>query len=298
VYAVIPLSGDPGIGEKIAHLMGGGVVRAHTRDHPDGELYLRLEGGVAGRKILIVQSMYPSQDRKYIELLLAIDAVVRGGASEVDLLIGYLAYARQDKVFLEGEPISIYAILKCIKSLGVGRVFVVEPHSEIPKRIYGEGFIEIDGITPLASIFQGEEGLAVFSPDIGGVERAKRLASRLSGAEVYYIEKRRDRYTGEVRSYISGEIDLRGRAALIVDDIISTGGTIANAARLARERGASKVYVACVHPIFVEGSVERIREAGVDRIVCGRTVRREVAGVEYVELSTHIYSQVMGDMRA
>lgn len=298
MYTVIPLSGDPGIGERIAELMGGGVVRAFTKDHPDGELYLRLEGRVAGRRVLIVQSMYPLQDRKYVELLLAVDAAIRGGASEVDLLIGYLAYARQDKVFLEGEPISIYAVLKSLKSLGVNRVFAVEPHSDVPRRIYGEGFIEIDGVTPLSQKFQGEGGLAVFSPDIGGFERAKRLASRLAGSEVYYIEKRRDRHTGEVRSYISGEIDLRGRAVLIVDDIISTGGTIANAARLARERGASRVYVACVHPIFVKGSIERIREAGVDRIVCGRTVKHEVAGVEYIDLYEHIYSQIVRAVRA
>ncbi|MEM4969976.1 MAG: ribose-phosphate diphosphokinase [Sulfolobales archaeon] len=293
MYSVIPLSGDPGIGERVASLLGGEVVKAFTKEHPDGELYLRLEGRVGGKRVLITQSMYPMQDRKFIELLLAIDAAIRGGASEVDLLISYLAYARQDKVFLEGEPVSINVILRSIKDLGVNRVFVVEPHSDIPKRIYGEGFIEIDGITPLASQFKDEEELVVFSPDIGGVERAKRLASKLSNVYgVYYIEKQRDRYTGEVRSFIKEEINLRGKKALIVDDIISTGGTIANAAKLILERGASKVYVACVHPIFVKGSVERIRDAGVSRIVCGKTVKHYVEGVEYIDLYMHIYTKI------
>ncbi len=293
MYSIISLSGDPGIGEKIASLLGGEIIRAYTKDHPDGELYLRLEGRVRGKRVLITQSMYPMQDRKFIELLLAVDAAIRGGASEVDLLISYLAYARQDKVFLEGEPVSISVILKSIKDLGVNRVFVIEPHSDIPRKIYGEGFVEIDGITPLAPQFIGEEGLAIFSPDIGGIERARRLASKLPNVYgVYHIEKQRDRYTGEVRSFINEEIDLKGKKALIVDDIISTGGTIANAAKLILEKGASKVYVACAHPIFVKGSVERIRAAGVSRIVCGKTVKHHVEGVEYIDLYMYIYKKI------
>jgi ribose-phosphate pyrophosphokinase len=293
MYSIIPLSGDPGVGEKIASLLGGEIIRTYTKDHPDGELYLRLEGRVRGKRVLITQSMYPMQDRKFIELLLAVDAAIRGEASEVNLLISYLAYARQDKVFLEGEPVSIGVILKSIKDLGVGRVFVVEPHSDIPKKIYGEGFVEIDGVTPLAPQFIGEEELAIFSPDIGGIERARRLASKLPNVyAVYHIEKQRDRYTGEIRSFISEEIDLKGKKALIVDDIISTGGTIANAAKLILEKEASKVYVACVHPIFVKGSIERIRASGVSRIVCGKTVKHYVEGVEYIDLYMYIYTKI------
>ncbi|MDT7887478.1 MAG: ribose-phosphate diphosphokinase [Desulfurococcales archaeon] len=293
MYSIIPLSGDPGIGERIAWLMGGNIVGVFTKDHPDGELYLRLEGNMSGKKALIVQSMYPMQDRRFVELLLAIDAAIRGGASEIDLLISYLAYARQDKVFIEGEPVSVNAILRSIKDLGVNKVFVVEPHSSIPRKIYGEGFFEIDGVTPLASRFQDEGELVIISPDLGGIERAWRLASKLPSIYgVYYIEKQRDRYTGEVRSSISKEIDLRDKNALIVDDIISTGGTIANAARLVIERGASKVYVACVHPIFVKGSVERLKESGIDRIVCGKTVKHQVEGVEYIDLDMHIYTKI------
>jgi ribose-phosphate pyrophosphokinase len=175
----------------------------------------------------------------------------------------------------------------------VNKVFVVEPHSSIPRKIYGEGFFEIDGVTPLASRFQDEGELVIISPDLGGIERAWRLASKLPSIYgVYYIEKQRDRYTGEVRSSISKEIDLRDKNALIVDDIISTGGTIANAARLVIERGASKVYVACVHPIFVKGSVERLKESGIDRIVCGKTVKHQVEGVEYIDLDMHIYTKI------
>ena len=101
MYYIIPLSGDPDIGRKLAPLIGGKIVNIYTKEHPDGEQYIRLGDSVSGKRVLIVQSMFPEQDRKYIELLLAIDAAIRAGASRVDVLVSYLAYARQDKVFLD-----------------------------------------------------------------------------------------------------------------------------------------------------------------------------------------------------
>lgn len=294
MYHIIPLSGDPDIGRKLAPLIGGRVVSIYTKEHPDGEQYIRLGDRLSGKRVLIVQSMFPDQDRRYVELLLAIDAAIRAGASRVDVLISYLAYARQDKVFLEGEPISVGAVLKSIRAVGAERLYVVEPHSEAASKIYGEGFIEIDGISPLARAFAGGKNIVIFSPDLGGVGRARRLQSVMDSVSgVYYIEKLRDRYTGEVVSAIREDIDLRGKTVLIVDDIISTGGTIANASRLVRERGASKVYVACAHPLFIGDSINRIRGAGVDRIVCGRTVRRTIDGVEYIELHDHIARRIL-----
>lgn len=288
---IVPLSGDPGVGETIASMLGGRVINIYTKDHPDGELYLRLGGSVRGKDVLIVQSMYPLQDRRFVETLLAIDASIRGGASRVNVLITYLAYARQDKVFLEGEPISIYTILNSLLRAGASKIYVVEPHSDAPSKIFGESVVAIDGVTPLARAFVEEKDLVIFSPDIGGRDRAARL-SRALGAVFYHIDKKRDRYTGEVSSTISEDIDIEGKTAVIVDDIISTGGTIANAAELLARRGASKIYVACVHGIFVKGSVERIFGAGVRRIVCGRTTKHIVDRVEYIDLHEHIAREI------
>lgn len=289
--SILPLTGDPGVGEALASLLGSRVVRVYTKDHPDGELYLRVEESIRGEKALIVQSMYPSQERRFVETLMAIDAAKRNGASEVDVLITYLAYARQDKVFLEGEPVSVNTVLGSMIHAGAGKIYVVEPHSDIPSKIFRENLVAIDGVTPLARAFIGERDLVVFSPDIGGVDRAARL-SRALGAEFHYIDKKRDRYTGEVSSTLREEIDLRGKAAIIVDDIISTGGTIANAAELLARRGASKIYVVCVHGIFVKGSVERILRSGVRRIVCGKTTKHIVDHVGYIDLSDHIAREI------
>jgi len=288
---IAPLSGDPGVGNAIASLFGSRVVKVHTKDHPDGELYLRLGESVKGEDILIVQSMYPSQDRKFIETLLAIDAAKRSGASEIDVLITYLAYARQDKVFLEGEPVSVNTILRSMIHAGADRIYVVEPHSDIPLKTFRENLVAIDGVTPLARRFAGEKDLVVFSPDIGGIDRAARL-SRALGVEFHYIDKKRDRFTGEVSSTFREDLDLSGRTTVIVDDIISTGGTIAKAIELLIKRGSSKVYVACVHGIFVKGSVERILGAGAHRIVCGKTTSHIVDHVEYIDLHEHIAEEI------
>ncbi len=290
---IVPLSGDPGVGVSLAPLLGGRVVSVYTKDHPDGELYLRLGGSVRGENVLIVQSMYPSQDRRFVETLLAIDAARRGGASRIYVLLTYLAYARQDKVFLDGEPISVHAILRSIVGEGAEKIYVVEPHSDIPSKSLGESFIAIDGVSPLARAFVGEERPVIFSPDIGGIDRASRL-SRALETEFYYIDKKRDRYTGEVSSTLREDIRIEGRTAIIVDDIISTGGTIANAAELLARRGASKIYVACVHGVFVKGSVERILGAGVKRIVCGKTTKHIVDHVEYIDLHEHIAREILG----
>lgn len=284
---VAPLSGDPGIGLHIARALGAEILGILTRDHPDGELYLRIDGNVEEEHVILVQSMYPSQDRKFVETLLAVDALKRHGASRVDLVAGYLAYARQDKIFLQGEPVSVDALLRSLISAGVERIYAVEPHSRAPEASLGSRFLSIDGVAPLAEAFREDRVDLVVSPDAGGIERAQRL-SKIVKAGIQHMVKTRDRHTGEIQMRLASDIDLRGASVILVDDIISTGGTIAAATRILRSAGAEKIYVACVHPLFVGDSHTRIKESGASRIVCCRTVKTRAEGVEYLDPGPHV----------
>ncbi len=289
---IISLSGDPGVSAGIARYSGGTLVTPTIKRFPDGEIYIRIDHDLRGRDVLIVQSTYPDQDSKLMEVLLAIDAASRLGAASISVLFTYLAYMRQDKVFLKGEPVSLDVVLRTISSIGdIDKLYVVEPHV-----VWRDRFIAIDGVSPLAERFRDLDGILVVAPDKGGVERARRFYSLIKGSDLIYMVKKRDRYTGKVSSEIaeSDADKVKNSHVVIVDDIVSTGGTLAEASRKLLSLGASSIHVACAHPLFVGDAFKRIKGAGIDKVVCGRTVVKKLDGVEYVDLSSHIARSIFG----
>ncbi|RLI27825.1 MAG: ribose-phosphate pyrophosphokinase, partial [Candidatus Hecatellales archaeon] len=235
------------LAEKTAELLGCSLVKVDFKRFPDGESYVRLAREVKGEKVAIIQSTYPPQDSHLLQLFLLVDASLRHGASEVTAVVPYLAYARQDKVFLPYEPVSVEVVLKTLKCLGVKRLLTVNVHSpEALKRVELECF-DLSALSLLAEFFAGEglKGAVAFAPD----RKAARLAeeaSRILGGGLGWFAKQRDRVTGEVTSELEqGEVE--GRKVILFDDIISSGGTMRLAARKLLEAGASEVYAACVH---------------------------------------------------
>ena len=275
---VVATPASNGIAARLSAKLNGKLVVLETKTFPDGESYVRVPEPLDGT-VVLVHSTHPPQDANFVKLLLAIDAVKGAGASEVVVVVPYLAYARQDKRFLEGEPVSVGVVLRSIEAVGASAFITVDVHA--PRSL--DEWLSIPHanampVPELANYFKEklEDGV-VLAPDKGALERAE-AAARVLGLSYDYLEKRRDRVTGEVRA-LPKTLEVKGRPVLVIDDIISTGGTIALASRSALSQGAAKVYVACTHALLVSGALDKLYAAGVEEIAATDTVPSSVSRV-------------------
>jgi ribose-phosphate pyrophosphokinase len=261
-----------GIGENIAKRIGAEYFDVEHKIFPDGESYIRVPTDVNGKEVVIVQSTYPPQDKHIIELLLMIEAVKNMNASKIITIVPYLAYSRQDRRFKEGEPVSIKAILSIISQLGANTLIVVEPHKiEALNYFHGE-IIVIDPIPLIANITKTFiRDPFVLAPDRGALDRARRLAQYIN-SDYTHLEKFRDRTTGQVFIKDIPSLNLENKDVIIIDDIISTGGTIIEAANIAKKMGARKIIAAAAHALLVGDAYDRLKLAGVDKIISTNSI--------------------------
>ncbi len=259
------------IGKGLARLGNFNYAAVESRIFPDGESYIKMPR-LDEKSVAIVQSAYAPQDKHLLELLFMASELREHGCDEIVAIIPYLAYARQNKRFEDNEAVGISTLMKLINSSGVDSIITVEPHRyEIMKMFAGKSkIVEMSEAISLA-IKNGIEKPVILSPDKGGIERAKKVAD-ITGCSYDYIEKARDYATGEVSAKASVSEDLRGRNVAIVDDIISTGGTVEQAARIAKSCGSNRVIAAAAHLVMANGAYERIRNAGVSELYGTNTI--------------------------
>jgi ribose-phosphate pyrophosphokinase len=252
--------------------------------YPDGESYVRLEATVEDEHVAIVQTTSPPQDTRIMQLALLADAAKHNGAKKVTAVVPYLAYARQDKMFLSGEAISIEAIAQMLKAAGIDSLITVNIHQERTLSRFPFPATAVSAIPLLAEYFKqkGFEKAFALAPDDGAIGHAEK-AKAVLGGEWGYVEKHRDLYTGQI-SMENRPLDVKGKTVIIFDDVISTGGTIALAAKTVRKLGAQKIYAACVHPLLIGDAEKRIIEAGVEEIVGTDSVESHVSKVSLAPL--------------
>jgi len=271
------------LGLRIAERLG---VEAYPVDHrlfPDGESYIRLTQRVDDEAVVIVQTTFPDPDKSLLQLILMIDATKSMGASEAICVVPYLAYARQDKRFLDGEALSLDTIMKFLDSTGADELVVVDVHDDDSLKTLSE---ERDmAVTNLSSIpllakhlkERGFEGAYSLSPDEGAIHLAKLAEKVLEGGSGFFV-KRRDRTTGEIEMVVK-DLDLEGRDAVVFDDIVSSGGTTARAVVGLKNQGARRVAAACAHGLFMGNAWARIKDAGAEIILSTDTVESPMSGV-------------------
>lgn len=272
------------LGQKIAELLNAEAVPVAFRTFPDGESYVRLEANVQDEQAVIVQTTSPPQDPKLIQLALLADAAKRNGAKKVWAVVPYLAYARQDKVFLQGEALSIEAIANMLKVAGVDLLTVVNIHQQKTLERFPFPANTVSAIPLLAEHFKqkGLEKAFVLAPDKGALHLVEQAEKVLRGG-CGYLDKQRDRYTGQVQVE-NKTLDVKDKTVIIFDDIISTGGTIVAAAKILKDLKARRIYVACVHPLLIGDAEERIIAAGVEEIVGTDSVSSRVSKVSLAPL--------------
>ncbi len=271
-----PASTD--LAEKIAKRLGAQLVAAELRIFSDGESKIKM--GRAGKDCVIVQSTHPPTDTHLMQALMMAKKCADDGARDICAVIPYLAYARQDRAFLDGEAVSIALVAKLLEAAGARHVVTVDVHSQLAM----SHFASIQNVSsiPLLADYAAKMKLyrpVAVSPDAGGAGRAIEFAKCLK-ADAVTLKKSRDRTTGEVTVDEDLDIDVAGRDAILVDDMISSGGSIIKAAGLLRKKGAGKVYAVCAHALLIGDAAQKIRAAGVQDIISTNSIPGEYARVD------------------
>ncbi len=281
-WEVIMIIGGPSsqlLAGRVASILGERVALCEYRTFPDGEAYTQLQSEI-DEDVVVIQST-PS-DRDIVYLLQLLD-IVRG--RNVTLVIPYFGYARQDKIFKPGEPLTARAIASALNPFlnDNSRVFTVNIHAHSVLTHFRCRAESLDATPLLAEEIRRLDlrDPVVVSPDKGAVAMASR-ASEIIGCEFDHLEK--TRYSGTEVSIAPKEVDVRGRDVVIVDDMIATGGTMATAISMLRKQGAQSVHLAAVHPVLTGNALLKLYHAGVDRIVATDTLDRGVSTVSVAPL--------------
>jgi ribose-phosphate pyrophosphokinase len=255
------------LSERIRDELGAASVQLEHKVFPDGETYVRLTESLAGKEVAVIQSCYPPQNKNLLDLFFILDAAREMGAKDVAAVVPYFAYARQDDVYRDGEGISARTIARLVEATGTSHFVTVDIPSNKALRFFK---IHSENLTcmRLMASYLNERNLHdpyVLAPDDGAIPLAETVSGVLQ-TEFAWFEKSRDKVSGAVKT--SGkDVDLAGRDAIIIDDVISTGRTIANTAQIAKKQGASRVIAACAHALLTGDAASTLKSAGVDEIV-------------------------------
>ena len=234
----------------------------------DGEIFCQIDENVRGSDVFVVQPTCHPVNENLIELLIMLDAFKRSSASRVTAVMPYYGYARQDKKDQPRVPITAKLVADLISAAGADRILTMDLHAS---QIQGFFDVPVDNIyaAPVFALdirhnFRNLADITVVSPDVGGVARARELAERIN-ADLAIVDKRRISGSQIAVEHVIGDVE--GRNVLIVDDMISTGGSISEAARVVRKNGARHIVIAATHGVLCGPAVERLDAAPIDRIL-------------------------------
>ncbi len=242
------------------------LVSLKRKRFPDKEFYVRILDDLKGKDVVVIQTSYP--DENLVELLITMDAVVEAGAKSLTVVLPYFSYSRQDKKFKEGEPVSARAVAKMV-SVYADNVISIDPHKDYILDFFDAKTKCCSAVGVLADHLKSLDVDFVLAPDKGALERAKSAAG-IIGCDFDYMQKTRiDGNTVEIKPK---QLEAKGKTVAIIDDIISTGGTMAKSIAELKRQGAKKVIVSCTHGLFIGQALEKLKSAGCDEIIATDTI--------------------------
>ena len=282
-FTVIGGGASKDLARRLARRLRAVYIETETKIFPDGESKITLQKIPKKSVILVVQSTYPPVDTNMLQSL-SIISQVRKISSRTYAIIPYMGYARQDKQFLSREVITMSVVAKMLQSAGAKKVIVVDIHSNTALNHFNIPTENVSAVPELVKYFKklNLKNPLVVSPDAGGSSRSKKFASLLK-SDFIVLKKHRDRKTGRV-SIQTTKADVQGKDLIIVDDMISTGGSVIKAAQFLKKQKCKRVFVACTHGLLVNDAEKKIRKAGVSRIIStntipGNTSKVDVSGI-------------------
>ena len=268
------------LARKLSKKIKANLVKSEIKVFPDGESKITLIGKISKKKSVVVQSMYPPVDTNLVQVLSLITKA-KENSSEVVVVIPYMGYARQDREFLPGEIVTMKVLGKLFKSAGASKIIVVDIHSSIGLKYFSIKTKNVTAIPDLVGFFKklSLKNPLIVSPDQGGKERAKEFAKEFN-SDYISLEKTRDRKTGKVKIKTKNLEEVKNRDLILVDDIISTGGSIIKATQFLKKQKCKRIYVACTHALLMNDAEKKIKKAGVTSIISTNTIPGKTSKVD------------------
>ncbi|MEM9246018.1 MAG: ribose-phosphate pyrophosphokinase [Cyanobacteria bacterium P01_F01_bin.153] len=260
------------LAEEVARYLGlqtGPMVR---KKFADGELYVQIQESIRGCDVYLIQPVCRPVNDHLMELMIMIDACRRASARQITAVIPYYGYARADRKTAGRESITAKLVANVVTKAGADRVLAMDLHSAQIQGYFDIPLDHVFGAPVLLEYLDNKnfDDLVVVSPDVGGVVRARAFAKKLHDAPLAIIDKRRQAHNvAEVLNIIG---DVRGKTAVIVDDIIDTGGTLTEGARLLRAQGAKAVYACATHAVFSPPATERLASGLFEEVIVTNTI--------------------------
>lgn len=261
----------PALSSAIAAELGRPMADAEVGRFPDGEIDIKVNEDIRGRDVFVLQPTCPPVNENWVELLLLLDTLRRSSAGRVTAVMPYYGYARKDRKDEGRVPISAKVVANSLVSSGANRVVTLDMHAA---QIQGFFDVPVDHLYARPVLLDAVVGLdiqdpVVVTPDVGGTKMARAYAKRI-GADLAIVDKRRISGSKTVIEHVIGEV--QGRNCVIVDDMISTGGSITQAAATLRKAGAKQIVIAVSHAVLCGPAVERLNAAPVDHILITDTI--------------------------
>jgi ribose-phosphate pyrophosphokinase len=265
----------PELAEEIGGVLGTAPTPSDAYDFASGEIFVRFKESVRGSDAFVVQSMVPPVNKWLMEALIMVDALKRGSAKRITVVLPFYPYARQDKKHRGREPISARLVADLFKTAGANRILTVDLHTAQIQGFFNGPVDHLFAMDTLASYVESRYAgrpMTVVAPDSGRVRVAERWTDRLGGCPLAFIHKTRDplKPNHVVANRVVGDVE--DRVCLIVDDMIDTGSTILRAADILHETGASEVVVAATHAVLSDPATERLKNSRITEVVVTNTL--------------------------
>ena len=262
---------NPSLTVEVCNYLGIEPGKIIASRFSDGEIQIEIGENTRGQEVFVLQSTCPPVNDNLMELLIIMDALRRASTKRITVVVPYYGYARQDRKVKPRAPISAKLVADLITTAGASRVVSMDLHAG---QIQGYFNIPVDNIYAAPIILKYikanlQNHLVIVSPDAGGVERARAFAKRLD-ASLAIIDKRREAPNVSQAMNIIGEVE--GMTAIILDDMVDTAGTLTQAARALKARGATTIHACCTHPVLSGPAIQRIEDSPLDSLVVANTI--------------------------
>ena len=267
--------GFPELAQELGEVLGVAPTPADSYEFANGEIFVRFKESVRGSDAFVVQSVTHGVNRWVMETLIMVDALKRGSAKRITVVLPFYPYARQDKKHRGREPISARLVADLLKTAGANRILTVDLHTAQIQGFFDGPVDHLFAMDILAEYVERKYAgrpLTVVAPDSGRVRVAERWTDRLGGCPLAFIHKTRDplKPNQVVANRVVGDVE--GRVCLIVDDMIDTGGTICRAAEILHGSGASEVLVAATHALLSDPATEKLKNSRISEVVVTNTL--------------------------